>query len=48
VGNGPFILFDSFATNLVAGDTNGYNDVFLTQMAFVFKLFLPMLQKSLP
>ena len=27
--NGRFVVFQSFATNLVAGDTNGWSDVFL-------------------
>ncbi len=28
--DGRFVAYDSFATNLVAGDTNGFSDVFLT------------------
>jgi Tol biopolymer transport system component len=28
-GNGRFVAFDSFATNLVPGDTNGFSDVFV-------------------
>ncbi len=28
-GDGRYVAFDSYASNLVAGDTNGYNDVFV-------------------
>lgn len=30
--NGQFVVFDSFATDLVAGDTNGFSDVFRRDM----------------
>lgn len=32
--DGTNVAYESAATNLVAGDTNGYDDIFLTQIAF--------------
>jgi Tol biopolymer transport system component len=32
-GNGRYVVFDSLASNLVAGDTNGVRDVFFTDRA---------------
>jgi ELWxxDGT repeat protein/predicted outer membrane repeat protein len=32
-GDGRYVAFDSYASNLVPGDTNGYRDTFVTQTA---------------
>jgi Tol biopolymer transport system component len=32
-GDGQYVAFHSYATNLVAGDTNGYRDVFRRELA---------------
>src|SRR5262245_17168890 len=32
-GDGRFVVFESWASNLVAGDTNGQSDVFVRELA---------------
>jgi Tol biopolymer transport system component len=38
-GDGSLVAFDSFATNLVAGDTNGVQDVFLRKVLVPYSSF---------
>lgn len=41
--NGRFVAFDSYANNLVSGDSNGFMDVFMRDRGVVSNFFLPLL-----
>jgi hypothetical protein len=39
---GHFAAYESNATDLVAGDNNGFMDVFVTQLDIPWECFLPL------
>jgi hypothetical protein len=41
--NGRFVAFDSYANNLVSGDSNGFMDVFMRDRGEISNFFLPLL-----
>jgi Tol biopolymer transport system component len=47
--NGRYVAFDSWASNLVSGDTNGFVDIFVTENDTVLiEIYLPMVVRDAP